>query len=123
MSDYTIYISIWRYVTVQVDTQYCVWFRLKDKGIPSDIVRGRKNALVRHNKESFFDLQSFSQLIFARVYPDETQKKDTQVAIFQGNGLGYKQAFTTVLDGGSGQFGTLEIGMSSQMFIRVPLHL
>ena len=54
-----------------------MWFRLKDKGIPSDIVKGKKNALVRHNKESFFDLQSFSQLIFARVCPDETDRADS----------------------------------------------
>ena len=60
-----------------VDTQYCVSIRLKDKGIPSDIVKEKKSSTVCDNKESFFHLQSFSQLIFARVCPDETK-----VAIF-----------------------------------------
>ena len=81
-----------------VDTHYCVSIRLKDKGIPSDIVKKKKSASVCHNKESFFHLQSFSQLIFARACPDGTHrgKKGHTSGKFLGIFAEYRQAFLLV---------------------------
>ena len=49
-----------------VDTQYPVSLGLQDKGIPSKIVKGgTRQRFFGRSTETFFQLQSFSHLIFA----------------------------------------------------------